>query len=86
MASHNSTPQSVLDAPTQTITAISEQDGLTRKERREYFAEYGKHLPTANMPHVKADSCNCGCKDLNKSKLVMTDAAGDTVEEVTSDE
>lgn len=85
MASHNSTPQSVLDAPTQTKVVISEQDGLTRKERRKHFAEYkDRKLPTSNMPHTKKESCNCGCKELSKPKLVTTDADGNLwLKEVT---
>lgn len=34
MAHHNSTPRSILDAPTRTVVVISPQIGLSRDERR----------------------------------------------------
>lgn len=56
MAHNHSTPQSVLDAPARTFTAIVVHEGATRRERRHGVASSMKptdlrlYLSTANVP------------------------------------
>ena len=58
MAHHNSTPQSVLDAPSRTFATIVAHSGATRQERRHGVAlsmkpaDHALYLRTPNAPHV----------------------------------
>ena len=44
MSSHNSTPKSILNAPTATVVVISDQSRPNRAARRHFRTETGKTL------------------------------------------
>lgn len=61
--SHNSTPESVLNAPEQTVKYIHENTGSNRRDRRHGYTKTGKHYiipkayrdPATNVPYRKPD-------------------------------
>jgi hypothetical protein len=58
MAHHKSTPQSIIDAPSRTFTALVIHEGATRQERRHGIGDGMKpqdeaiYMTTANHTHT----------------------------------